>query len=650
MDSSPSKRRRTSPSTSVAVTVENTYLGTLPQNGASPSKRRSSLMSPTKASLARFYPSLLSRAKSAEPTRHISQADHTVDEQHSAREGGKNGTVAYIPSTATERSKSGANGVEDRQGQLVTPRRGSQTPGEVNSFAKLGQAAMNPGLRASPPEEERCEGTAVSGTNGGQQEPVAEAIEIGSTAITIVPDSQNPRIPSTPTQRAPHVPTSGMGIGEDGEPSLPSTPLQLGLEPSPEKARGPLLISPSKRPRRKGRSSAKSSPLKPAEPPPEHSNQTQKTLVASLGPRCYIAGTPKPHPPLEEARLSQMRTRLSDLERQLEGIEDKLLRKLLVSSWQQDRIKDGKDTAKRRNDIVRRSTKIVQLRDEILRVQAERSLDQDPARQEMIDQKVAPTKSPTLTQRLAAFLPFAIRPPSEPRPPSPKDQEVNQVLDLDNLQTTADPFTITTSNKLLLPSAADKNLLQRQEVTMSTAHQSLTCDLQLTTDLATQQISHLDVQALSSWAEPELGAWLRQSHEKLELPALGSALGRYWELANLRSECWINCKQDFKDLVANALEPDDPLSHLGLQDLIFARRNVRLKVHWGISLSDRGEVESHGSASGSFPPSWQQQQQEAGGNGSSELAKIGDAFEMLVEDRGGIGEAVGVLCRVVFPT
>lgn len=601
-------------------------------------------MSPTKASLARFYPSLLPRARSAEPPRPVSREKHTSVEQHSVKVGGTNGVVGYAAGRASEELKVGANGVENRQGQLMTPRRRSSTTGDASTLAKQSQSAMNQEIRASPPEEVGYEGTAVSGTNGGQQEPVAEAVDVGSTAITAIPDSQNLQIPSTPTQCAPHVPTSGMGIGEDGEPSLPSTPLQLGLEPSPEKARGPLLISSSKRPRRKGRSSAKSSPLKPAEPPSEPSNQRQKSLVASLGPRLYIANTPKPPPPSEEARLLHMRIRLSDLEKQLQEIEDKLLRQLLVSSWQLDRNKDGKDIAKRRKDIVRRSTKIVQLRDEVRQIQAAQSLDQSLTGQGTIDRDVAPRKRINLTQRLANFLPFAIRPPLEPRPPSPKNQEVNQVLDLDTTQTTADPFTITISKKLLLPSAADEDILQRQEVTMSTAHQLLTCNLQLTTDLATQQISHLDVQALSSWAESELGSWLRQSHEKLELTALGRAFGRYWEVAKIRSECWISCKQNFKDLVANAPGSDDPLFHLGTQDLVFARSNVQLKVHWGISLSDHGEVESHGSASPRFPPAWQQ---EAGN--SSELAKIGDAFEMLVEDR-GIGEAVGIICKVVFPT
>ena len=600
-------------------------------------------MSPTKASLARFYPSLLPRAKSAEPPRPISKEDRTSAEQLSVRDGGTNGTVAYVADTALEGLKLGANGVENQQGQLATPQRNSQISGEGKTLTKQGQSTISPGLRASPAEEVRYEGMAVSGTNGGQQKPVAEAVEIGSTAITVIPDSQNPQIPSTPTRCTPYVPTSGMGIGEDGEPSLPSTPLQLGLEPSPEKAKGPLLNSHSTRPRRKGRSSARSSPLKPAQLPPERSVREQKSLIASLGPRRFIANTPQPHPSLEEARLLQMQTRLSDLEKQLQIIEGNLLRQLLASSWQQDRNKEEKDVARQRKDVVQRSTKIVQLRDEVLQIQAAQNIDQSLAGQETINWEVASTKAPTLTQRLANFLPFATKPPpSEPRPPSPNDKDVNQVLDLDSLGTAADPFTITTSNTLLLPSAVDENLLQRAEVTMSTAHQLLTCDLELTTDIATQQVSHLDVRALSSWAEPELGSWLRQSHEKMELAVLGRAFGRYWEVANLRGECWISCKRDFKDLIANDPESDDPRFHLGLQDLIFARSNVQLKVHWGISLGDQGEAESHSSADPRFPPAWQQ-----GGNG--ELARIGDAFAMLVEDR-GITEAIGMICKVVFPT
>ena len=100
--------------------------------------------------------------------------------------------------------------------------------------------------------------------------------------------------------------------------------------------------------------------------------------------------------------------------------------------------------------------------------------------------------------------------------------------------------------------------------------------------------------------------------------------------------------QEFKDLVANVPESNSPFFFLGLQDLVFSRSNVQLKVDWRISLSDQGEVESHSSAYPRFPPAWQQ-------DANSELARIGDAFTMLVEDR-GITEAIGMICKVVFPT
>ena len=637
MDSSPSKRRRTSPSTSVAVTVENTDLRPSPQNGPSPSRRRLSFMSPTKASLARFHPGLLSRAKSAEPPRPVSKGLHGTIEQNSVAAGGVNSIVGHVAGTNPKRLELGDNGVEKEQGSLATPRRRSRIPGDGNASTGQVQYSMNPDPRASPPEEARDKGTAANGTDGEHQEPVQDVADTGMTAV---PDSQISQHPSTPTQREPHVPTSGMGIGHDGEPTLPSTPSQLGLEPPWEKPKGLLFSSPSKRPRRKGKPSAKSSPLKPPDNPPEHPNSKQRSPIPDLGPRRYIKNTPKPPPPPEEAHLLELQGRLGDLEKQLQDIEDKVLRQLLVSSWQQEGSKDDKTIAKQKREVSQQSTEVMQLRDEVLQIQATRSIDNVQTRPEEIDRN---TKSSSLTRRLARFLPFSITPPpTVPRPPSPKDTHINQGLDWDLSQTAAASFTITTSNALLLPPTVDNELLQRQDIALSTSQRLLTSDLQLTANTITQQISHLDVRAISSWAEPELGSWLRQSMEKMELTNLGRAFGRYWEVAKLRGKCWISCKQDYENLVANAPESKSPLLYLGMQDLIFVRSNVQLKVSWRILISERGEVESHSSAHPRFPAAWQQE-------ANSELAKIGDAFMMLVEDR-GIPEAIGMICKVVFPT
>ena len=643
MDASPSKRRRTSPSSSVAVTVENTDLGLLPQHGAGTGRRRSSFMSPTKASLARFHPSLLPRAKSAEPPRSVSKKVHGSSEPGSVVADGMNGTARLVAATPSKELESGINGGEKEQGLRATPRRRSKTPGEGNASSNKGQFVIDPGPRASRLEEARDAGTAVNDTNGGQQEPIAEEADIGSSGITFVPDSQNHQLTSTPTQSGPYFPLSGMGIGEDGEPNLPSTPSQLGLEPPRERPKGLLFSSPSRRSRRKRRSSVRSSPLKPPDVPPDYQNQNRESLVASLGPRRYIANTPKPPPPPEEARLLEMRSKLGDLEKQLQDIEDKILRQLLVSPWQQDGRKEAKGISKQNKEIVQRGAKVVQLRDEILQIQAAQSIDHGQARPEAIDWKIATVKPSTISQRLAEFLPFSMkhRPP-EPRSPSPKNMGANQVLDLDMPESTAAPFTITTSDTLLLPSALDNSLLQRQDVHMSTPQQTLTCDLQLTANIATQRISHLDIQAISPWAESELGSWLRQSREEMELATLGRAFGRYWEDARLRGKCWVSCKQNFTNLVANAPDSNSPLLYLGLQDLIFARSNVQLKVTWHISLSDRGEVESHSSAYPRFPAAWQQE-------ANSELTKVGDAFTMLLEDK-GVSEAIRIICKVVFPT
>ena len=600
-------------------------------------------MSPTKASLARFHPSLLPRAKSAEPPTPVSKEFHAYVERESVIASGTNRIVGRLPGTGSEELDSRRNGLEKRQpGLRATPTPRSQTPVEDNASAKQGHLVMNAGPRASPPEDAKDERTAVNGTDGGQQESVPEVADIGSTGITMVPDSQNSQFPFTPTQRAPNVPTSGMGIGEDGEPSLPSTPSQSGLEPPRERPKGLLFSSPSRRPRRKKRSSVKSSPLKFPDVPPDPPSQIQKSSIAQLGPRRYIANTPKPPPTPEEVRLLEVQNRLGGMETQLQDIEDKVLRQLLVSSWQQEGSKEVKYTAKQNKEAVQRIAKIVQLREELLQIQATQSIDHDQARVEETDRKVASPTPSSLTQQLAHFLPFSIKPrPPEPRAPSPKEKDVDQVLDLDTLQTAGTPFTVTTSNTVLLPHTLDNSLLQRQDVTISTPQQLLICDLQLTANITTQRISHLDILALSSWAEPELGSWLRQSCENMEVAALGRAFGRYWEVARLRGKCWISCKQDFNNLVANAPESNSPFLHLGMQDLVLARSGVQLKVTWRISLRDQGEVESHTSACPRFPATWHPE-------ANSELAKIGDAFVMLVEDR-GIPEAIGMICKVVFP-
>ena len=676
MDSPPSKRRRTSPLTSTAVTAENTYLDQRPQNGATPSKRRSSLMSPTKASLARFYPSLLPRAKSAEPPGPVSREKHSCVRKHTVGESGTNGKRAYVAGPASEGLRSPTNGLEDGHGLLVSPRQTSQTLGERNEFTDQDQPMMNSEIRASPAEEVRHEGLPVSDMNGVQQEPDADASDMKNTGVTIIPDSQNPQVPSTPKQREAGIPTSGMGIGEDGEPSLPSTPSQLGLEPPRERPKGLLFDSPSKRLRRKARSTAKSSQFKSPALTPEHSIPRPKTPVASLGPRRYIANTPKPPPRPEEAYLAQLRTRLSDLEKQLQDIEDKLLRQILWSSWHQDRSKEGKDSAKRRKDVAQRSAKIVQLRDEVSQIEAAQRTDQAPAGPEAIDrEKRASTNAPTLTQRLANFLPFATikAPPSEPRPASPNNNNnsATPIPDPDKLQPTTEPFTITTSGTSLLSSTSDQSLLQQQNVTLSPPHHSLTCALQLTTHIATHHLSHLANQSLShgpqpdslTWLrahkqkqntapEPVFGCWLRLPHHNKNpaLAALGTAFGRYWEAAQCRSQCWLSCRESYNHLIISNPPSDSPpttttttnnppLSNLGTQSLILARGPVRLKFHWAIALDEEGKAASRSSVDARFPPSWWQQRQ---------LGKIGDAFAMLVEDR-GISDAVGEICRIVFP-
>ena len=181
------------------------------------------------------------------------------------------------------------------EGLSAAPRRRSKTPGRYASPPK--RALYDP--RASPPqaatEAESPQDTLERSMGQEQVYSLAEGREslVGAELI-------NPRSNERAAYELPST-TRLLGIGmspererdEDGEPRLPSTPTQLGLEPPPEPPNGLLLSSPRRRPKRRIRTSAKESPLKSRIP------ATSETVVdsqkeSSLGPRTYYSRIQRP--------------------------------------------------------------------------------------------------------------------------------------------------------------------------------------------------------------------------------------------------------------------------------------------------------------------------------------------------------------------
>ncbi|KAL9007485.1 MAG: hypothetical protein Q9173_007258 [Seirophora scorigena] len=246
------KRRKTSPMTGKAEI----YGG---QPFQKPPEKQSgwpTYRSPTKASLARSYPHLVPTASAVPDSRCLFREE----------------SYQFPNKRALDRSTRISINIDGKPPEGL-----SQDP------------------RASPPEA----ATAAS----SQPSPTVDSdTNVHSDASPTKPDTpQNGTIPKTPGKKRRRFPE----YTEDGEPRLPSTPTQLGLEPPPKPPSGLLSSgSPRKKPRSLVRPSSLSSPLKPrkavsASTSPSRDPQTPRSTSRKTGDDIRIVDIPSPDPALE---------------------------------------------------------------------------------------------------------------------------------------------------------------------------------------------------------------------------------------------------------------------------------------------------------------------------------------------------------------
>ncbi len=150
-------------------------------------------------------------------------------------------------------------------GLSVAPRKISRTPGRGASEAPVSTAGPDAVIAASPPETaEEAPDVAQEDVDGQLEQELQGSAGKSST--------RNPQ-----ARDRIEVPASA----DQGEPELPPTPTQLGLEAPPEPPKG-LLYSPSRRPPRKKAAGLNSSPLKPRDPPDEEPPRTQRRTSARI--------------------------------------------------------------------------------------------------------------------------------------------------------------------------------------------------------------------------------------------------------------------------------------------------------------------------------------------------------------------------------
>jgi hypothetical protein len=666
LDEYPAKRRKTSPFTSIVVTPSDML-----KTSASPDGHISSLtdMSPAKTDLACFNPNEVlssipvtdnSEQQQKEPAQHtkgdlqeyerISTSINEPLSLHQPRcDSGSEklfvraespARVAFAAPGRTEMVS--VNGAFKRMSPIEDPH--LPPSGQY-------QAAMAGEPRASPPADDGEGGLKSPSAKRSKWEPISQGpstsmVNETSTEGQHVRDQgpsieREPELPYTPKKQSINVPDLG----------LPPTPTQLGLEAPPTPPKGLVSAYSPRKLRRRRQVVHKSSPLKIRE-----AMNTDKAdeipYVSNLGPRIPVLN-------------------------------------------------------------IRRSAQMCTLDAQHAQLQADNSMCSNPIAGPGRHNSRIVHQTTSLAERLALFLPFS-RPPTLtlnsglPRLSPPPDElpastvskppettpaefrtyslpPQSSMTAVDSLDASQSPLSSMTATESLDPSHAPDSVSQLQHITFTAHQQLLVIDIQIMIDKTTKNLIELKTSSISSWADPELGRWLRNEAKSLDRALIERAVTSYWETSLIRAACWQKCEEEIGATCIKPLTNSDkhelqsvltqkkppgrrklippttiaprflqekpaptptPTSHslqthLGRQSLLFTRTPASLLITWHVSIIPNGAVENHISAHPVYPTRWMDVE------GGQALHRVEEAFQALLA-RKGVFESVKELCSRMF--
>lgn len=672
LDEYPAKRRKTSPFTSIVVTPSDELKNLASQDGHTPSLNG---MSPVKTDLTCFnsnevLPSIPATDRSQEQQKGPNQPTD-IDLQGSSQ------TFTSINETSNLHELGCDSRLEKPFARAESPERGvfvvsggSEIVSVNGAFKRKStlddaylppsgqyQAAMAVEPRASPPAGDGAEEVEPpSSLKRSELEPVAQNPSTSMVNETITEGrhvrdqgpsvEQEPELPYTPKKQPLDVP----------EPGLPPTPTQLGLEAPPTPPKGLVLASSPRKLRRKRQIVHKSSPLKLRE-----TRNTDKAdempYVSNLGPRV---------PVLNLRRSAQMCT-LDAQHTQLQA--DKSGQRWLMHS---------KPIADARSHHSRTFQ-----------------------------------QTPSLAERLAFFLPFSrpptsmlnsalphLSPPPDELPattvPNPSETTPaefhtysrppqSSLTAVDSPDASRSPLSSMTATEIRDPSHSPDCTHQLQHITFTAHQQLLVINIRVRIEKATGNTVDVQTSSISSWADPELGPWLRNEAQSLHRAAIEKAIRSYWETSLIRASCWQKCEEEIgatciKPMLDSSKQehqtiptqkkppgrrklnppttitpqslPEKPTltlpptthslqPHLGRKSLLFTRTPVSLLVTWHIPITTDGTVENHISAHPVFPKRWKDIE------GGELLYRTEEVFAALLS-RKGVFESVKELCSSMF--
>lgn len=206
--------------------------------------------------------------------------------------------------------------------------------------------------------------------------------------------------------------------------------------------------------------------------------------------------------------------------------------------------------------------------------------------------------------------------------------------------------------------SSSRRVHQRHTIDISGPQKLLTVQLAVNIDCLSDEVVDMHILRLPSWAERELGTFMRAKAKEKDLGNACWAIDSFWDIATKRAAYWHKCEKAFAQLVpgrtaansenmppantkSSVLSRKDLSRHLGRDVLILQDKHVLLKINWRIVFDWTGEAESNIHVECAVPAVWKE------ADASDTFRKIPETFDSLLRTRGAF-EATRIMVVLLF--
>ena len=266
---------------------------------------------------------------------------------------------------------------------------------------------------------------------------------------------------------------------------------------------------------------------------------------------------------------------------------------------------------------------------------------------------------------LCSFLPF-----SSLVIPAPRQKHLESPIPSHRPVELKDPLpylemftTFNFSTHLSLPygkvPSSSRNVHQKHTIDISGPQKLLTAQLTVNIDCLSNEIIDMHILHLPSWAERELGTFMRKKAKEKDLGNACWAIDSFWDVATKRANYWHKCEKAFArlvpgqtatdtedtsvtDMLKSSVLPRKVLSrYLGRDVFILQDKHVLLKINWRVVFDWTGEAESNIDVECAVPAVWQE------ADAGDAFRKIPETFDSLLRTRGAF-EATRIMVALLF--